>query len=81
MTEYITKPGDRWDLIAFKAYGTIEDILLDDGTEVNAISHILSANPDIIRDSVIAEGILLQIPTIPTATVKTNTDLLPPWKR
>lgn len=79
--EYITKPGDRWDLIAYKAYGTIGDITLPDGSMVNAISYVINNNPGIIQDSVLTEGLLLQIPIIPTASVKTDAELLPPWKR
>jgi hypothetical protein len=79
--EYITMPGDRWDLVSYKAYGTVGQILLEDGTTVNAMSHILRNNPDLKADSVITEGLLLQIPIIPSAAVKTDDSLLPPWKR
>lgn len=79
--EYITKPGDRWDLIAYSAYGTIDEITLPDGSTVNAISYIIRNNPGIIQDSVLTEGLLLQIPIIPKASVKTAAELLPPWKR
>jgi len=37
--EYITLPGDRWDLISWRAYGTIGEITLEDGSKVNAIGH------------------------------------------
>jgi|GEM_PF-118978 len=79
--EYITKPGDRWDLIAYEAYGTIDEITLPDASKVNAMSYIIRSNPGITQDSVLTEGLLLQIPIIPSASVKTNTELLPPWKR
>jgi len=69
-TEYITKPGDRWDLISFKAYGTIE-----------RMGDIIRANPDIPRSDVLPEGLVLQIPIIPVATVETDLSLLPPWKQ
>jgi phage tail protein X len=80
MTEYITKPGDRWDLIAYKAYGTMGFITLEDGEKVNAISHIIGANPDIEQGDQLAEGLLLNVPIIPDNSVKTNTEDLPPWK-
>jgi len=80
-TEYLTKPGDRWDLIAYKAYGTVGDIILDDGTTVNAISAIINANPDISIDDVLDEGVLLQILIIPNASVNTDLASLPPWKQ
>jgi len=79
--EYITKPGDRWDLIAYRAYGTVDKIGLPDGTEVNAISYIIENNPGLTLDSVLQEGLLLEIPIIPNAAVKTASELLPPWKR
>lgn len=74
-------PGDRWDLISYKAYGTLGQIIVEDGTTVNAMSYILRNNPDIKADSIIPEGLLLQIPIIPSASVKTDDSLLPPWKR
>lgn len=81
MMEYITRPGDRWDLISYRSYGTVGKIVLEDGQTVNAISHIVRANPGMKLDSILSEGLLLQIPIIPTAAVKTDTSLLPPWKR
>jgi phage tail protein X len=80
-TEYITKPGDRWDLIAYKAYGTVDDITLDDGSTVNAMSYIAQANPDISLDSVLTEGLLMQIPIVANSSVETDVSLLPPWKQ
>lgn len=80
-TEYITKPGDRWDLISYKAYGTVGDVLLSDGSVVNSISLIIRSNPDIPVDSVLLEGTLLQIPVIPDTSVQSDKDSLPPWKK
>jgi hypothetical protein len=79
-TEYISKPGDRWDLISKKAYGTIDQVTLEDGTEINAMSLIIRNNPDISIDSELPQGTLLLIPVIPNSSVKTDKDLLPPWK-
>lgn len=79
--EYITKPGDRWDLIAYRAYGTIGEITLADGQKVNAMSYIIENNSDITRDSILEEGLLLQIPIVPTLTVQSNKNNLPPWKQ
>lgn len=78
--EYVTKPGDRWDLIAYKSYGTVDDVVLDDGSTQNAMGVIARANPDIVIDDVLAEGLVLQIPIIPTSAVNTDLSLLPPWK-
>jgi hypothetical protein len=78
--EYITKPGDRWDQIAYKSYGTINNVTLEDGRIVNALSLIIETNPLLPIDSVLEPGLLLNIPIIPNTTIKTQADLLPPWK-
>lgn len=78
--EYITKPGDRWDLIAYKAYGTVDELTLADGSRVNAISYIIRSNPGMTIDSVITEGLLLQIPFVPNSSIKTISAQYPPWK-
>jgi len=80
-TEYITRPGDRWDLIAYKAYGTVDLILLEDGSQVNAMAYLIRNNPDISISDILDPGLLLQIPIIPTSTLPLSADLLPPWKR
>ena len=80
IAEYITKPGDRWDLIAYKAYGTVDELTLEDGSKVNAISHIIRNNPGMAIDSVIMEGLLLLVPFVPDSSVKTNSAQYPPWK-
>lgn len=69
-TEYITRPGDRWDLISYRAYGTVEKM-----------GDIILANPEVVVDEVIPEGTLLQIPIVPAVEVKMDAELLPPWKR
>lgn len=79
-TEYLTKPGDRWDLIAYKAYGTFTRID-ESGNTVSTIADVIQANPDIDIADELPEGILLQIPIIPFAVTKTDQSLLPPWKR
>jgi phage tail protein X len=79
-TEYITKPGDRWELIAYKAYGTILDITLSDGSTGNAIGIVIRANPDQSIDDILDEGLLLQIPVIADSATITDAAILPPWK-
>ena len=80
-TEYITKPGERWDTIANKAYGTIGNVTLDDGTQVNAMAFIIRSNPGLTIDDVLSEGLLIRVPVIATTSVQTEEELLPPWKR
>ena len=79
-TEYVTQQNDRWDLIAYKCYGTVGNILLDDGTQVNAMSYIIQNNPDVPADDVLDAGLLLQIPIIQSTVLPTDPTLLPPWK-
>jgi len=68
-TQYITKPGDRWDLISNKAYGTI-----------GRIGDLIRANPSIAPSSILAPGIVLEVPIIAASNVETDKSLLPPWK-
>lgn len=79
-TEYITKPGDRWDLIAYKAYGTLNLVADDDGNQVSPIGLIVRANPTIPVTDIIQEGLLLQIPIIKSSALQTDLSQLPPWK-
>ena len=67
-TEYRTVEGDRWDNIAFKAYG--------DASKSNLI---LKANPYLGRAAVLPGGLRLLIPVIEDQPLRTAT--LPPWKR
>lgn len=72
--EYVTSPGDRWDLIAYAYYG--------DGMR---IAPLLRANPDLVGDAdgptglVFKGGITLRIPVLEQNVVAQNQ--LPPWKR
>ena len=67
-TRYITKQGDRWDLIAYKAYG-----------DATMIDILIMANPGIPVDPILPEGITLNIPVVDEPEV--DKSLLPPWKR
>lgn len=67
-TPYITNEGDRWDLIADKAYG-----------DVTKMKDILEANPNLAMVTVFTEGITVLLPIIPET--ETQTSNLPPWKR
>jgi hypothetical protein len=80
-TEYITRPGDRWDLVAYNAYGTVGTIALADGIQVNAMAYIIDNNPDVPITDVLDPGILLQIPIIPTTVIPLAANMLPPWKQ
>jgi len=80
-TEYISRPGDRWDLIAYKAYGTVDMILLEDGSQVNAMSYLIQNNPDIPKIDILVPGLLIQVPIIPVSVLPVSADSLPPWKK
>jgi nucleoid-associated protein YgaU len=67
-TTYITKQGDRWDIVAFKAYG-----------DALRINEIIAANPNVSITDEIAANTILNIPFIPEPTL--DAELLPPWKR
>jgi len=65
--EYITKEGDRWDLIAYEFYG---DPML--------YEPIIVANPEVPIIPILPSGIKLRIPII---EIKETIEELPPWKK
>lgn len=67
-TEYTTVEGDRWDLIAYRAYG-----------DPGRVDGIIRSNPGLAVNGLLPAGITLQIPVIPEETA--NETILPPWKR
>lgn len=67
-TEYITVGGERWDTVAYKAYG-----------DATLFPTICAANPDVTLYDVLPQGIRLLIPVL--APAETDVNLLPPWKR
>ncbi|MEI8390093.1 MAG: tail protein X [bacterium] len=65
--EYITKDGDRWDLIAYEFYS---DATLYEG--------IITANPEVAIIPILPSGLKLKIPVI-----EDNNQIqfeLPPWR-
>jgi len=68
--EYVTKQGDRWDIIAFNAYG--------DATLINGI---IEANPSIVISPIIEQGTRVIIPILEQGEIQIDSELLPPWKR
>lgn len=71
MTEfysYITKDGDRWDLIAYKYY-----------KNPTMYEEIIKANPNVPIEPILTAGINLKIPVLEeSTTIKFD---LPPWKK
>lgn len=70
VVEYIVKDGDRWDTIAYKAYG--------DATLFNGI---IEANPAFTVTAVLEAGTRLIIPILDNSDIEVDSQLLPPWKR
>lgn len=68
-TEHIAKDGQRWDTVAYEAYG-----------DVAKLSDIIAANPDVPITAIIPEGTRLLIPIVETVAVEIDKTLLPPWK-
>jgi len=67
-TTYITKAGDTWTGISFKAYGTI-----------SRAGDISDANPLVGCSAVLPDGLVLAIPIQDTVSISSQN--LPPWKR
>ena len=71
MTEYLpylTREGDRWDLIAYRVYGDVAKQDL-----------IIAANPELAITPMLAGGVTVRVPILPDDTPPPST--LPPWKR
>lgn len=69
-TEYIVKEGDRWDTVAFKAYG-----------DASLVNTIVEANVSTTVSPVLIAGSRLKIPILEPGEAKLDSELLPPWKR
>lgn len=66
---HITKDGERWDLLAWRYYGSATDY-----------ERIIAANPGVPRSPVLRGGIELLIPVVEKSEVIAAEEL-PPWKR
>jgi phage tail protein X len=67
--EYITKEGERFDQVAYKAYG-----------KSTLVTTIIQANPKVPIVPKLPAGVVLYIPVLDEVSVKTDKELLPPWK-
>lgn len=66
--QYVTREGERWDNIAFNAYGNA------------AMSKtIIQANPNVKITDILISGTVLNIPILEEELVLTDQELLPPW--
>lgn len=69
IVEYIVKEGDRWDTIAFNAYG-----------DASMYSVIIEANTSSIISPVLQPGQRINIPIVEETEIEIDSELLPPWK-
>jgi len=69
-TEYLTMQGDRWDTVAFKAYG-----------DATMVQPIIEANKEVYLTEILPAGVRLLVPIIEVVDNQTDPALLPPWKR
>ena len=68
--QYTTIDGERWDNVAYKAYGNAA-----------MIKPIIEANPNVLITDRIPVGTVLNIPILQDEQVLTDQELLPPWKQ
>lgn len=66
MIEYITKDGDRWDLLAYNFYG-----------DPYLYEPIVLANFQYANKTILPSGLKLYIPIL--FIENENTDINPPW--
>lgn len=66
--QYILKSDERWDNIAYRAYG-----------DPGAIEGIAAVNPDVDITAVIPAGTILNIPILTDDTLSIPASDLPPW--
>ena len=70
-TVYRTIEGDRWDLIAYKAYG-----------DATKFVGLLEANKPLAISQVLRAGLKINIPILKDEkSGSVQSELLPPWKR
>lgn len=65
--EYITKDGDRWDLLAYEFYG-----------DATLYEPIIIVNPNVPITPILKSGIVLQIPL--REETEEIDFILPPWR-
>lgn len=68
-TEHLTIEGQRWDTVAYQAYG-----------DAGAINGIIEANPTVPIEAVLPGGLRLLVPIVETVAPEIDDTILPPWK-
>lgn len=72
---YVTRPGDRWDLIAYAHYGDVGRV----ADLIAANRDGFTADPAPIVTMVLPAGLTLRVPIIEAGGADPRR--LPPWKR
>jgi len=67
--EYVTREGDRWDLLAWHFYA-----------DPHRYEPLIAANPQVPISPILEAGLLLAIPVL-EAVAASDPAALPPWKR
>ena len=67
MSEYTTKSGDTWDLIAYEQMGSCD-----------YVSKLLDANRAYVKTAIFSAGVVLTVPEISAGEIIST---LPPWRR
>ena len=70
VTNYRTIYGDRWDTVAYKAYG-----------DATRIRELVEANPDLPIQGKLPAGVIINVPILDSPSAAISDTLLPPWKR
>ncbi|HIK42152.1 tail protein X [Thermoleptolyngbya sp. M55_K2018_002] len=68
--EYTTTDDERWDWIAFQAYG-----------DPYGYETIIRANPEFLGVRSLSAGTILRVPVVEQAAPTVDLESLPPWKR
>lgn len=69
-TQYMTKEGERWDTVSYKAYG-----------KSSLFQTIIENNPAIPITPKLPAGTVLNIPILADGVVLTDKELVPIWKK
>lgn len=74
VTQYTTKPKDRLDLIAYKAFGSLTTKLPNG---LDSIGAILEVNNGLAADTIFEGGTVILIPVVDDGNISSSS--LPPW--
>lgn len=70
VTQYTVIEGDRWDMIAYAAYG-----------DASRMKDLIEANKGVPIYGTLPAGLQINVPILQTPSKDVQNELLPPWKR